>query len=571
MKRFFHSELSSCARTPELSARARTGAILPVLLCALYCVLSFAAPAAAQDSSSLASKSIAQVYSVNRVVFALAGDEPTFTRLDPFPATAQLTTGTWPYEGIAEGGAAWSDSLRASANLLLRSNYWISDSQRVARVTSLRFNGTRRGGDSLIFRDRIGADSGSTIADAARLTAMAIRDENVGSQPARAVLGFGRLGLATLTLQPSSSASLFADTILNFIAFPTDSSEARPVLACRWNRLCGADTLSGLPPLDSVIAVAIDSSHADSLWLLVATQKGLRRGLWRDGSLSFPYVTIPNAAPSGTRVRSVFTAPDRALAWIFTESRFFFSDDHGATWRVPPDVAGVPSTLQPATLSSSSPDRPMHAAFYGDSTFINFNFDSLGLVVFRRDTMLTNTGTGIGQILLNAEDGLGISQGEGALTTMTVVRGLDPTEAVLVAGSTLKGVFYRRLDRDEDFTNINRLKSLKGSLGEVITYPTLFTVSKNCGDEFVRVGYRIKKDAKVTITVYNYAMEKVKTIVKNAPRRGGIARSESLADDRWDGCDESGRFVSVGTYYILVESSEGEKAFGKALVTRGRK
>jgi len=152
-----------------------------------------------------------------------------------------------------------------------------------------------------------------------------------------------------------------------------------------------------------------------------------------------------------------------------------------------------------------------------------------------------------------------------------VARGTNPAHAVLVSGSTLKGVFFRRLDRDEDFTNINRLKSLKGSLGEVITYPTLLTAARNCGDAHVRIGYRIKKDARVTITVYNYAMEKVRVIVKNAPRRGGIARSENIADDRWDGCDESGRFVSVGTYYILVASDQGEKAFGKAIVTRGRK
>lgn len=538
-------------------------AALAALGVAALTVGLMAAPVAAQDSTSLASKSITGVYTVSRLAFALAEDGTAFSRLDAFPATPQVTTGTWPYAGGVEGGAAWGNSL------LLRANYWTSDSQRVARATSLRFNGTFRGGDSLIFRDRIGADSASNIADAARLTAMVVRDTQPGGQPARAALAFGRLGIATVNLSPeSNTSSLFADSVLNFVAFPTGSTNALTLYECRWNRVCRADTLSNLPPLDSVIALAIDSTHADSLWLLIATQKGLRRGLW--GSLSYPYVTLPgiDTAGAGTRVRSVFTSPSRSLAWAFTESRFFFSDDHGATWRVPPVITGVYPTT---SLVGYSAVRPAHAAFYGDSTFINFNFDSLGLVVFRRDTILTNTGTGIGQVLLNAEDGLEIGQGEGALTTMTVVRGANPTQAVLVVGSTLKGLFFRRLDRSEDFTNINRLKSLKGSLGEVITYPTLFTTAKNCGDAHVRVGYRIKKDAKVTITVYNYAMEKVKTIVKNAPRRGGIARSESIAEDRWDGCDESGRFVSVGTYYILVESSEGEKAFGKALVTRGRK
>lgn len=523
-----------------------------------------AAPVRAQDSASLASKSIPQVFTVQNRVFALAEDGRAFSHLDLFASPPQVVTGEWPWEGGAEGGAAWGNSL------LLRANYWISDSQRVARATSLRFGGTFRGGDSLVFPDPLDTAGATRFADGVQLTALAVRD-TVGGQPARAVLGFGRLGIAYATLASESSASLFAadDTVLTFHAFPTASDSAREFYSCRWNRVCRIDTLT--PPaggLDSVIALAIDSSHADSIWVLVATQKGLRRGLW--GSGHFPYVTLPNMDAAGAPVRSVFTSPSRALLWAFTGSRYFFSDDHGASFRVPPDdIPGI--SVQPSSLSGYSPDRPPHAAFYGDTTFINFNFDAPGLVAFRRDTILAGEGTGFGQILLDAEDGLEIERGEGALTALTVARGLNPAQAVLVVGSTLKGVFFRRLDREEDFTNINRLKTLKGSLGEVITYPTLLTESRVCGDAHVRIGYRIKKDARVTITVYNYAMEKVRVVVKNAPRRGGVARSENIGEDRWDGCDERGRFVSVGTYYILVESDKGEKAFGKALVTRGRK
>lgn len=521
-----------------------------------------ASPAFAQDSSSLASKSIAHVYTVQNRVFALSDDGRAYSYLDLF-STARVATGTWPWEGGAEGGASWSNSL------MLRANYWISDSQRVARATSLRYAGNFRGGDSLVFRDPMDSAGSSALADGARFTALAIRDTGSG-QPARAVLGFGRLGIAYAELAPESSSSLFAagDTVLAFFAFPTASDTAVELYACRWNRLCRVDTLSTpAATLDSVTAIAIDSSHADSLWLLIATQKGLRRGLW--GGTYFPYVTLPNIDASGTPVRSVFTSPTRSLAWAFTGTRFFFSDDHGATFRVPPTIAGI--TVPPSSLGGYSPDRPPHVAFYGDSSFINFNFDDPGLVVFRRDTILANEGTELKQVLLDAEDGLGISKGEGALTSLTVARGINPAQAVLVTGSTLRGVFYRRLDRDEDFSNINRLKTLKGGLGEVITYPTLLTAAKNCGESHVRIGYRLKKDGRVTITVYNYAMEKVRVVVKNAPRRGGIARSESIAEDRWDGCDDSGRFASVGTYYILVESDKGEKAFGKALVTRGRK
>lgn len=539
---------------------------LPLLpFCALAALL--AAPAGAQsDSALLASKSITQVYAVQNRVFVFSEDGTAYSTIDLFAAQPVVVTRAWQWLGGAEGGATWGNSL------LLRANYWISDSQRVARATSLRYAGTFRGGDSLIFPDRLGNDSASGLANSANLTALAVRDS---AGTATAVLGFGRLGIAYARLAPENSGQLFLeddgetpDSTLAFLVFPTGSDTALALHSCRWNALCRVDTLAGVPPLDSVIALAVDSSHADSAWLLVATNRGLRRGLW--GGAFFPRVTLPGTDTAGEPVRSVFTSPSRSLAWAFTGSRYFFSDDHGASFRVPPDVPGV--GVSPATLTGFSPDRPPHAAFRGDTTFINFNFDNPGLVLFRRDTILANNGSGLGEVLLDTADGLAVSRSEGSLTQVAVARGSVATQAVLVVGTTLKGVFHKRLDLPASpFLNINRQKSLKGGLNEVITYPTLISAGKNCGDEYSRIGYRLSKDGRVTITVYNYAMEKVKTIVRNARRTTVAGRSENLAEDRWDGCDESGRFVSVGTYYVLVESDKGEKAFGKILVTRGRR
>ncbi len=528
-------------------------------LAALVALVGAPGDAQAQDSASLASKSLIQVYAIQNRVIAFADGGASYSRLDLFANPPQVATRSWPWDGGAEGGAPWGSSL------LLRAQYPITDSTRVVRATSLRFDGTFRGGDSLIFRD---LDTSIALLKGANLTALAIRT----AADTTAVLGFGRLGIAYARLAPETgpgSTVLFnpADTLVHFVAFPSASDTARALYSCRWNRLCRIDTLSGVPALDSVIAVAVDSSRADSIWLLIATQKGLRRGLY--GGTVFPYVSLPGIDGNGTAVRSVFTSPSRGLAWVFSGSRFFFSDDHGASFRVPPNYGSLASP--PSSLSGFSPDRPVSAAFYGDTTYISFGMERPGLILFRRDTVLTNVGTGLGQILLDTADGLDITSGEGSLTTVAVARTTGGA-ATIVSGSTLKGLFYRRADQPGTaFANLNRLKVLKNSLAEVITYPTLFTAAKTCGEAHVRIGYRLKKDAHVTITVYNYAMEKVRVIVRNAPRQGGIARSENLAEDRWDGCDAGGRFVSVGTYYILVESDQGEKAFGKSLVTRGRK
>ena len=542
------------------------------VLALLALAASFGArPAAAQDTASLASKSIAHVHAIQNRVFAFAEGGASYSQLDLF-GTPQVRTRTWPWNGGAEGAAAWGSSL------LVRANYWISDSQRVARATSLRYAGTFRGGDSLIFRDPV--DTTLPLADGARLTAVAVRDS---AGTATAVLAFGRLGIAYTRLAGESGTATVdpLDSMVVFRAFPATSDTQRTLHTCRWNRLCRIDTLQGAgasSSRDSVIAVALDSAHADTTWLLIATDKGLRRG--RFGGTYFPYVALPGIDSAGAAVRAVFAAPGNRLAWAFTGSRFFFSDDHGATWRVPPTLPGI---YAPSSLVGYSPRRAPHAAFRGDTTFINFNLDRPGLVMFRRDTILANAGTGLGQVLLDTADGLDISRDESELTTLTVARGAGSTanQAILVAGSTNKGVFHRRVDQTGTaFENLNRLKVLKGGLTEVITYPSIYTgyrmvkqgnnLLQTTDPDVVRIGYRLGGDARVTITVYNYAMEKVREIVRNAPRRGG-ARSENIAEDVWDGLDASGRRVSVGTYYVLVESDKGDKGFGKVIVTRGRR
>src|SRR5690606_14223995 len=107
-------------------------------------------------------------------------------------------------------------------------------------------------------------------------------------------------------------------------------------------------------------------------------------------------------------------------------------------------------------------------------------------------TILANTGIGLGEVLLDTADGLNVSRAEGSLTTLAVAQGSIPSQAVLVIGTTLKGVFHKRLDvAGSPFLNINRQKSLRGSLNEVITYPTLISSGTRCGEEFSRIGYRL--------------------------------------------------------------------------------
>jgi hypothetical protein len=424
--------------------------------------LSFAlAPSIARGQDNrIASKSISRVYAVQQSVFAMAEDGRNFSWLDLFGPTEVVTTVEWPWDGAAEGGAAWRQSV------LLRANYFISDSQRVARIASAFYGdepSTARS-DSLIFKD-----TNTVMANGAGLTALALRADT-------ALLGFGRLGIAYARLNAASETSgpLILDDSVAFFAMPSASANALALPSCRWNGLCRADTFS-VPSggLDSVISVTIDST-GDSTWVLIATQKGLRRGLWRGAS--FPYVGLPGIHDTdNVAVRSVFAAPSGGRVWAFTGKRFFYSDDHGATFR-------VPASSLSSQLTNYSVAFPPQVAFSGDTSFINFNMDTVGIARFSHDTLLLNTaGSGIDQALINANDSLDIGAGEGSLTGLAVARNVNLTaappinQAVLVAGTTLKGIFYRRLDLPaKTFKNLTRLAPLKNGLAQVITYPTLF-------------------------------------------------------------------------------------------------
>ncbi|MCK9279424.1 MAG: hypothetical protein M0P71_02290 [Melioribacteraceae bacterium] len=75
------------------------------------------------------------------------------------------------------------------------------------------------------------------------------------------------------------------------------------------------------------------------------------------------------------------------------------------------------------------------------------------------------------------------------------------------------------------------------------------------------IKYSLSKDGDVTIRIFDFGMNLVKTVLQNASRRGNIDLI-----DTWDGRDESGRIVSNGVYFYQIETSGGDPMYGKILV-----
>ena len=68
-------------------------------------------------------------------------------------------------------------------------------------------------------------------------------------------------------------------------------------------------------------------------------------------------------------------------------------------------------------------------------------------------------------------------------------------------------------------------------------------------------------DATVTIRIFNFKMDYVKTVIQNAPRN----RTLEGPPDFWDGTDENGNFLPNGVYFYSVEIDDNEPIFGKII------
>ncbi len=505
------------------------------------------------QTDPLVSKSIPFLFADQDHLWAIGADGLHYSLIDPFPVTATLKNGTLPFHGPVRGGVGRSTSL------LLFQNFLKSDSVTVAFIGAMNQDG-KTNLDSLIFlRSKL---HNNLITLGVEFSALALRADTL-------ILGGGRAGFALIKLRTEGQGLLPADS-LGFRALADGVDTTVASLRCAPNKSCAVDGLDAVTKVgepDSISALAVDSSAIDSIWLLIGTQTGLRRGLV--GGNAFPAVTLPTDKP-GTKLRieSIHTDPVHGILWVFSGSEYFFSKDHGRTFYKPPSISGIATKATDLTGFNPAPQ----AVNLDDTTFINFNLDRPGLVLFRKDSLTANAGSGdFRDVVYDQEDGLSIIRGEGKLTALATARNGGVT--VLAVGTSSKGLFLRKTGAGQAgvWTNMNSLKRVKSGLDEIITYPTLFTGVSATGDpEYVNIGYRLKKDGKVTISIFNYAMEKVKTLVEGSRRKGGGSRSEVPTEDRWDGRDAGGRPVSLGIYYILVESDQGEKGWGKAIAVRGR-
>lgn len=94
---------------------------------------------------------------------------------------------------------------------------------------------------------------------------------------------------------------------------------------------------------------------------------------------------------------------------------------------------------------------------------------------------------------------------------------------------------------------------------ETYCYPNPFSPRQ----EELKIKYSTDgKDANVTIRIFDFGFNYVRTVIQNATRN----RDLEGAPDFWDGRDDNGSYVPNGVYFYRVEVDDNDGVYGKILV-----
>ncbi|MBI5477132.1 MAG: hypothetical protein HY964_10405 [Ignavibacteriales bacterium] len=105
---------------------------------------------------------------------------------------------------------------------------------------------------------------------------------------------------------------------------------------------------------------------------------------------------------------------------------------------------------------------------------------------------------------------------------------------------------------------------------ETYAYPNPYapSASLQSPDAYVRIHYGKKSSSSntgelrnITIEIFDFSMNRVRTLINNAPRE-----LNKEYDELWDGRDDSGNVVSNGAYFYTVKTNNDNAIYGKILV-----
>jgi hypothetical protein len=164
---------------------------------------------------------------------------------------------------------------------------------------------------------------------------------------------------------------------------------------------------------------------------------------------------------------------------------------------------------------------------------------------------------------------------DGGNTFIKITSIVDPTTRQVIASSSIYSigviddtVFVGTGDGlastvDNDLTpfgsswKIYRTYQQLGNTSTTYVYPNPFSPAF----EPVRIHYGTASATSISIDIFDFGMNRVRTLVNKATRQ-----SNSEFDELWDGRDDDGRLVANGVYFYRVQLDDYEPMYGKILV-----
>jgi hypothetical protein len=206
-------------------------------------------------------------------------------------------------------------------------------------------------------------------------------------------------------------------------------------------------------------------------------------------------------------------------------------------------------------VSSSDDGGDSWKTFLLDERSHNFGFKNIDVIVATDNGAFRSTNDGRSWILPNS-----IVDDESNVSLNTSV-----FYSVDAEGNTIW------LGTDDGLARVNETSLWNGTwkvyfaaqplkaTNETYAYPNPFSPRQ----EQLKIKYSTDgKDASVTIRIFDFGMNYVRTVIQNAPRN----RNLEGAPDFWDGKDDAGTVVPNGVYLYRIDIDSNTPIFGKIIV-----
>jgi photosystem II stability/assembly factor-like uncharacterized protein len=143
------------------------------------------------------------------------------------------------------------------------------------------------------------------------------------------------------------------------------------------------------------------------------------------------------------------------------------------------------------------------------------------------------------------------------MVSTTEIYAVEVADSILWVG-TGSGLARRPIDNPDAWEVIRIFKPVE-SADEVFAAPVPYSPLNNTGR--LTIHYRVETSAEITMEIYDFAMNLVKTVTANKSRVGGNEYYET-----WDGYNDDGDMVAVGIYYFKITYSTGDVRWGRLAI-----